>query len=190
LEAEGWVRDIQDIRDSLGLRGRAQTDSPPPQEPQKDASSDTPPRSPEPDRPAADDKGAPPKPRAPEYMDEERRERRGKPEASRGGGGPANLHGTDISFEYPNGDVYVGDWVRGKKHGRGKYTRKDGTIYLGDYENDHKHGQGKCTWSNGNVYVGKWADGLQSGRGTLTCPDGRKYVGSWKEGKQHGQVRC
>ena len=30
-------------------------------------------------------------------------------------------------YKYPNGDVYVGEWRRGKKHGYGELVKKDGS---------------------------------------------------------------
>ncbi len=68
------------------------------------------------------------------------------------------------TFNYDNGDKYVGDVVNGLPHGQGTYTR-----------------------SNGDKYVGEWKDGLPDGHGTDTSSDGRKYVGEFKDGKKHGQ---
>ncbi len=97
------------------------------------------------------------------------------------------LHGSDLAFEYANGDTYRGDWHYGKKQGRGTYMRSDGTKYEGEYVDDRKEGKGRCSWANGNVYVGAWSGGIQQGSGVLTCPDGRRYEGEWVQGKQHGR---
>jgi len=35
------------------------------------------------------------------------------------------------SFEYAGGDKYKGDYVKGKKHGRGVYTFANGDVYEG-----------------------------------------------------------
>lgn len=32
---------------------------------------------------------------------------------------------------YVNGDVYTGNWIKGKKHGNGTYTYADGDYYDG-----------------------------------------------------------
>lgn len=121
----------------------------------------------------------------------------GKANAEHGGDGPRakaaaepqheKLHGKGLRFKYDNGDVYEGDFVNGKKHGDGKYTRADGSVFDGEYKNDKKHGRGRCSWANGNSYVGMWADGSQHGHGILLCPDGRRYDGDWRMGKQHGR---
>ena len=82
---------------------------------------------------------------------------------------------------YPNGDIYVGDFVQGKRHGDGKLTRaKNGWVfeskwvddelphrtkiclpgrkYIGDLVGLKKHGKGKITHPNGEVYVGDLRD--------------------------------
>ena len=40
------------------------------------------------------------------------------------------------SFNWPNGDQYVGLWKAGKKHGQGVFTWKSGERWEGVYEND------------------------------------------------------
>ena len=55
---------------------------------------------------------------------------------------------------------YRGDWVHGKKHGRGKCTRYN-FVYEGGYENDRRYTpddapeKANFTFSNGDVYNGK-----------------------------------
>ena len=36
-------------------------------------------------------------------------------------------------YKYPNGDVYVGEWRRGKRHGYGELVKKDGTQWVVTY---------------------------------------------------------
>eukprot|EP01034_Spumella_vulgaris_P039602 gene39602-48929_t len=38
--------------------------------------------------------------------------------------------------KYINGDVYVGGWQMGERHGQGKLTRADGTVQEGLWEKD------------------------------------------------------
>ena len=45
-------------------------------------------------------------------------------------------------LKWPSGDVYVGYFVNGKRHGRGKRTNADGSFFEGDYEEDQPSGQG------------------------------------------------
>jgi len=46
-------------------------------------------------------------------------------------------------MELENGDMYDGEWLKGKKHGLGTYTHKNGDKYIGSWKNDLKHGEGK-----------------------------------------------
>ena len=39
-------------------------------------------------------------------------------------------------LEFPNGAIYEGQVLDGKRHGKGIYTWKDGTKYEGSFEND------------------------------------------------------
>lgn len=41
---------------------------------------------------------------------------------------------------YVNGSVYVGKFVNGEKHGRGKLTFVSGEVYEGDFEFDNFNG--------------------------------------------------
>ena len=47
--------------------------------------------------------------------------------------------------EYPDGSVYEGVLVDGKRHGEGKYTFANGAVYDGAWRDDKQHGQGKRT---------------------------------------------
>ena len=47
-------------------------------------------------------------------------------------------------MEYPNGDVYVGQWKEGNRHGQGKMVYANGNIYEGLFE-DGKEAEGKTT---------------------------------------------
>lgn len=37
----------------------------------------------------------------------------------------------------------------------------NGNIYEGQYKKGKVHGQGKYTWVNGEYYDGQWVDGLK-----------------------------
>jgi hypothetical protein len=69
-----------------------------------------------------------------------------------------------------NDEVYDGEWVQGKQHGRGRQTWSDGTHYDGEYQSDLRHGKGKETLPGGVVYDGEWADGRRHGEGRLSWP--------------------
>ena len=43
---------------------------------------------------------------------------------------------------------YEGDFIDGKKHGRGIYTVPNGNRFEGDYLDDKRHGPGIMTYAN------------------------------------------
>jgi len=43
---------------------------------------------------------------------------------------------------YPNGDRYIGDMLRGKKHGKGAMHYANGEVYRGSWHGDFKEGKG------------------------------------------------
>ena len=48
---------------------------------------------------------------------------------------------------YKNGDVYIGDWNKGEKHGIGNYfCNKSQNSYEGYWKNGKKHGKGIFIW--------------------------------------------
>ena len=60
---------------------------------------------------------------------------------------------------------------------------KDNSIYEGDYLMGRKDGKGKFTFPSGNVYDGYWIDGKQHGAGTLYSKDEKILKkGLWKFG--------
>ena len=59
-------------------------------------------------------------------------------------------------------------------------------LYIGDYRRGKKEGRGVYTWENHDRYDGGWKDDLQDGKGTMTFGSGGRYVGQWKDGKPDG----
>ena len=49
-------------------------------------------------------------------------------------------------MHYASGAVYQGEWVAGKKHGKGTYRWADGRVEVGLYQADCSVGVG-CMWS-------------------------------------------
>jgi len=97
---------------------------------------------------------------------------------------PQDGHGT---YEFHNGDKYVGVFKDGKKHGQGIYTSPSGIKYVGEFKNGEMYGQGTYTWADGDKYVGEWKGDEKHGQGTYTYASGEEYVGEWKGDKKHGQ---
>ena len=84
--------------------------------------------------------------------------------------------------------TYEGDWVDGKKEGKGKIIFKSGSIFEGYFKNDMKHGYGKMYYyPSGNYFEGEWREDVKAGMGTMNWTDIReKYVGNWKNNQQEG----
>jgi hypothetical protein len=66
---------------------------------------------------------------------------------------------------YDNGEYYEGEWMRGKRHGKGIYVYIDGSRFEGSWENDRINGEGTSWYPNGNRYQGEWSSGRINGRG-------------------------
>jgi hypothetical protein len=75
------------------------------------------------------------------------------------------------TLRYPNGSVYVGDVLNGKKHGYGTETLASGSTYTGEWFNDRKHGTGKKIFSSGLSFEGTWNKGQRHGQGVEIYPD-------------------
>jgi hypothetical protein len=86
-----------------------------------------------------------------------------------------------------SGNVYVGNFVNGKRDGKGVMKYPDGAVYDGEWKDGQQHGEGKYTWSNGHIYVGEFRNGNLNGRGVYTYTDGAVYDGEWKDGRMHGK---
>ena len=60
------------------------------------------------------------------------------------------------SMKYPNGDIYDGMWLRGKKNGQGKYIYHNNIIYVGNFVDGKKNGFGVITFPNGTKIEAYW----------------------------------
>lgn len=90
-------------------------------------------------------------------------------------------------FETGDGQVYQGDWKRGKPHGSGSATYNDGSDYNGEWRDGKRHGTGTMTYANGDNYQGEWDQGIKCGTGRMIWYSRRaEYVGKWAAGVPHG----
>ena len=60
---------------------------------------------------------------------------------------------------YANGDVYIGEFYNGKRHGYGIYYYPNGNRYEGNWASGERHGQGTMYYANGTVQSGTWDNG-------------------------------
>ncbi|KAL5064223.1 hypothetical protein RYX36_025960 [Vicia faba] len=84
---------------------------------------------------------------------------------------------------------FEGDWVDGKYDGYGVETWARGSRYRGQYRKGLRHGIGIYRFFGGDVYTGEWCNGHCHGFGVHTCSDGSHYVGEFKWGVKHGLGR-
>ncbi|XP_016504210.1 uncharacterized protein LOC107822206 [Nicotiana tabacum] len=110
---------------------------------------------------------------------------------------------------YSNGDMYEGEFHKGKCNGSGVYTffvkgryegewidgRYDGygiegwargSKYRGQYRQGLRHGYGVYKFYTGDTYAGEWCNGQSHGIGVQSCSDGSCYIGEFKRGVKHG----
>uniref|UniRef100_A0A8C7AMY5 Radial spoke head 10 homolog B n=1 Tax=Neovison vison TaxID=452646 RepID=A0A8C7AMY5_NEOVI len=60
--------------------------------------------------------------------------------------------------QYPLRNEYVGEFVDGYRHGRGKFYYASGAVYEGEWVSNKKHGMGQLTFKNGRVYNGLFSN--------------------------------
>ncbi|XP_012938646.1 radial spoke head 10 homolog B isoform X2 [Aplysia californica] len=98
-------------------------------------------------------------------------------------------HGFGTFRSADNRLSYSGDWVLGKKQGKGRmdYDAEGKSYYDGDWVNGIKHGWGTRQYPSGNVYHGMWFNNVRHGEGTMKWLDrDQVYAGQWENGIQHG----
>ncbi|GKV10759.1 hypothetical protein SLEP1_g22079 [Rubroshorea leprosula] len=93
--------------------------------------------------------------------------------------------GSGVYYYYMKGR-YEGDWIDGKYDGYGVETWAKGSRYRGQYRQGLRHGLGVYRFYTGDVYAGEWSNGQCHGCGVHSCEDGSRYVGEVKWGVKHG----
>ena len=84
-------------------------------------------------------------------------------------------------MDYANNTVYNGEWEDGCRHGDGTLsTGSDGEMYEGQWMKGKRDGLGCQTYSVGNKYVGDWKDDVQNGDGVFTHHSGWTVEGKWE----------
>lgn len=87
---------------------------------------------------------------------------------------------------YTDGSYYEGNFVNGKKQGKGTFVTAIGTKYVGDFVENQITGQEAVTYTNGDYYEGAMVRGVRDGNGQYTFASGEYYNGKWSAGKRHG----
>eukprot|EP00961_Rhodomonas_salina_P102147 1373691-Rhodomonas_salina.2 len=78
----------------------------------------------------------------------------------------APAHSGMFRFPLLGDAMYVGELLRGKRHGTGTHIGHSGT-YFGDFRNGLMHGVGRREYCDGGIYEGSWKDGKKQGYGKL-----------------------
>ena len=82
---------------------------------------------------------------------------------------------------------YDGAWKYGVKHGFGNCIDDRGQ-YIGDFVKGLKHGEGELVFYNQDRYIGEFMDDLFNGHGKYISSDGRViYDGEWRNGMRCGE---
>jgi hypothetical protein len=85
-----------------------------------------------------------------------------------------------------SGNKYVGEYMDGKRHGKGALTQSNGSKYEGSYSNEKWNGNGLLIKANGSKYEGEFLNGyFYNGFANETDPySGEKFVGQYRNGKR------
>ncbi|MDO8262566.1 MAG: hypothetical protein Q7T21_05005 [Gallionella sp.] len=86
---------------------------------------------------------------------------------------------------------YRGDFLAGKKHGKGIKVMPNGDRYAGDFSDDYRHGQGVYVWGDktpwaGDRYQGEYRRDLRHGWGVFQWGSGDRYEGKWRDDLRMG----
>lgn len=92
-----------------------------------------------------------------------------------------------IEKVFPNGDIYMGQWLDNCPSGHGKYLWADGCMYVGDWSKGKTMGKGKFSWPCGATYEGQFKNGYMDGEGTYTGSSNDTYRGTWVFNMRHGK---
>merc|ERR1712118_351522 len=85
------------------------------------------------------------------------------------------------TFQYCNGDVYIGQWKEGKKHGSGTYAcAADGTKLKGEWAKGQIQ-SGQWIFQNGAFFSGKFRYNKPLGKGVWVFPNGNQLMGEYKQ---------
>lgn len=85
---------------------------------------------------------------------------------------------------YPNGDMYKGEWLAGRKHGEGAYYfSADGSVLSGEWAGGNLK-RGRWRLPTGAVYVGDFALNKPTGQGTWILPGGMQVLVKYTQEKK------
>ena len=91
----------------------------------------------------------------------------------------------NVSEEGGSISSYRGDFVLGKKQGKGTKIMPNGDRYTGEFRDDFRDGQGVYVWGDktpwaGDRYEGQYHHDLRQGWGVYQWGNGDRYEGLWE----------
>lgn len=86
-------------------------------------------------------------------------------------------------MKYSNGDVYTGQWSKGRRHGKGVYENAKGGLFRGKFVHDEPMDgtMENYVFQNGDIYHGTWLDGKQEVGKFVRSGDGHGFIGRFRE---------
>ena len=95
----------------------------------------------------------------------------------------------DIPVIYHAGDgsTYKGNWVNGKKQGKGTFTTSDGIKMTGQWVDDNMHGEILVNYPSGEERKGEWRYGYLIKWLSFKLANGDEYEGEILNDEYHGK---
>jgi len=96
------------------------------------------------------------------------------------------------TFNFDNGDKYVGEWKNSRKHGPGTYTYANGSTVIGTWESGKQVGLGTIAFANGDKFSGYFENGDKNGQGVMIFGAGSEwagdiFIGEYKNNRRNGK---
>jgi len=99
------------------------------------------------------------------------------------------INGNGTVIEEIDDIIFEGEYLNGRKHGKGKYYKNDYLFYDGEFKNGEANGKGKVFNESGQLmYEGDIKNTIPYGKGKKFYPNGQlMYEGDIVYGKFHGK---
>jgi len=76
----------------------------------------------------------------------------------------------------------VGEWLHGKRQGKGEHFYRKGDRYNGEWRGDLRDGKGMLTSNNGSKFIGRFKQEKKHGKGEMHRNDGQIFEENWQFG--------
>jgi len=92
---------------------------------------------------------------------------------------------------YECGSEYTGERKNGRRHGQGELTLPNGDVYSGTFVKGKREGYGQHSshreehrrgYTHAQVYKGEWKEDMRHGYGQQDFYDGSRFTGTWENG--------